>query len=97
AMFALGLCNAFYTLSFTMVKDRARPELSCVAMGMTNMLIMGISGLILQPLIGVLAHMRGQPVPDAVALSVTIIAPLLALIVLAGIGVNESRGRRRAP
>jgi len=68
-----------------------------VAMGMTNMLIMGIGGLILQPLIGVLAHVRGQPVPDAVALSVTIIAPLLALIVLAGIGVNESRGRRRAP
>lgn len=97
AMFALGVCNAFYTLSFTMVKDRARPELSGVAMGMTNMLIMGIGGLILQPLIGVLAHVRGQPVPDAVALSVTIIAPLLALIVLAGIGVNESRGRRRAP
>jgi hypothetical protein len=66
-------------------------------MGMTYRLLMGIGGLILQPLIGVLAHQRGQPVPDAATLSVTIIAPLLALVVLAGIGVNESRRLRRAP
>ena len=93
AMFFLGVFNGFYVLSFTMVKDQAPEELSGVAMGMTNMLIMGVGGVILQPLIGVLAHIRGQEVPDAITLSVTVIAPVLALVVLAGIGMGQ---RRRA-
>jgi MFS family permease len=93
AMFFLGVFNGFYVLSFTMVKDQAPEELSGVAMGMTNMLIMGVGGVILQPLIGVLAHVRGQEVPDAVTLSVTVVAPVLALVVLAGIGLGQ---RRRA-
>ena len=54
AMFVLGLFNSFYAVSFTMVKDAAPKQLSGVAMGLTNMLIVGIGGLILQPLIGVL-------------------------------------------
>lgn len=91
AMFVLGACNAFYALAFTMVKDQAPPELSGVAMGQTNMLIMGIGGLIFQPLIGVLAHLGGEDVPGAAALSVTIVAPLLAIVILAVIGV---RGRK---
>lgn len=91
AMFLLGFCNAFYALSFTMTKDRAPAELSGVAMGLTNMMIMGIGGVIFQPLIGVLAHLRGQAVPDATALSVTIVAPLLALVLLAGIRLVEGR------
>lgn len=92
AMFALGVSNAFYALAFTMVKDKAPQELSGVAMGLTNMMIMGIGGLIFQPLIGVLAHVRGQEVPDATALSVTIAAPLLAVVLLAAIGTAEARG-----
>lgn len=91
AMFALGVFNSFYALAFTMAKDKAPPELSGVAMGMTNMLIMGIGGLVFQPLIGVLAHVRGQEVPGAAALSVTIIAPLAALVILAGIGLRDAR------
>ncbi len=90
AMFALGFFNSFYALSFTIVKDKAPQRLSGVAMGLTNMLIMGIGGLLFQPLIGVLAHHRGQGVPDAAALSVTIGAPLLALLILAGIQIRAS-------
>lgn len=91
AMFVLGACNAFYALSFTMVKDKAPAELSGVAMGLTNMLIMGIGGVIFQPLIGVLAHIRGQEVPDATALSMTIVAPLLSLVLLAFIRAQDAR------
>ena len=97
AMFALGLFNAFYALAFTMVKDKAPQELSGVAMGLTNMMIMGIGGLIFQPLIGVLAHIRGRGVPDAAALSVTIIAPLLALVVLAAIRLADLRAPADRP
>ncbi|MCH9735054.1 MAG: MFS transporter [Actinomycetia bacterium] len=91
AMFLLGVFNSFYALSFTMVKDKAPAQLSGVAMGLTNMLVVGIGGLIFQPLIGVLAHMRGQEVPDAATLSVTIIAPLLALLILAVTGLQQTR------
>lgn len=91
AMFLLGVFAAFYALSFTMVKDKAPEELSGAALGLTNMAIMGIGGVILQPLIGVLAHIRGQEVPDATSLSVTVIAPILALAVLAGIGLRQAR------
>lgn len=91
AMFALGVFNSFYALTFTMTKDKAPPELSGVAMGMTNMLIMGIGGVVFQPLIGVLAHVRGEGVPGAAALSITIIAPLAALVILAGIGLRDAR------
>ena len=96
AMFVLGVFNSFYALSFTMVKDKAPTQLSGVAMGLTNMLIVGIGGLIFQPLIGVLAHARGQDVPDAATLSVTIVAPLLALLILAAAGIGKARKRGRA-
>lgn len=90
AMFVLGVFNASYVLSFSMVKAEAPQQLSGVAMGLTNMLIMGIGGLLFQPLIGVLAHVRGQSVPDATTLSVTIVAQLFALAVLA-VGTRYSR------
>lgn len=91
AMFALGVFNSFYALTFAMTKEVAPPELSGVAMGMTNMLIMGIGGLLLQPLIGVIAHARGEEVPGAAALSVTIVAPLVALMLLSVIGLRDAR------
>ncbi len=97
AMFVLGVFNSFYALSFTMVKDKAPTQLSGVAMGLTNMLIVGIGGLLFQPLIGVLAHARGQDVPDAATLSVTIVAPILALLILAAAGIGKAGKRRQAP
>jgi MFS family permease len=88
-MFVLGVVNAFYALAFTMVKGQTAESLSGVAMGLTNMLIIGIGGLIFQPLIGLLAHWRGQQVPGAVALSATIAAPLLAVAILAVAGLRK--------
>lgn len=91
AMFVLGVCDSSYAMSFTMVQDKAPRELSGVAMGLTNMMIMGIGGLIFQPLIGMLAHLRGLEVPDAAALCAIIVAQILALFILAGIGLKIPR------
>ena len=82
AMFVLGVFNSTYALAFTMVKDVSAEHLSGVAMGLTNMAIMGIGAMLFQPLIGILAHARGQEVPGATTLSVIILAQLLALAVL---------------
>lgn len=88
AMFVLGVCNSSYVLAFTMVKDEATSEMSGVAMGLTNMLIMGIGGLAFQPLLGIIAHTRGQEVPDASTLSVLIVSQVIAVAILAaGVGL----------
>lgn len=92
-MFVLGVFNAFYAVSFTMVNDAAPKQLSGVAMGLTNMLIVGIGGLILQPLIGILAHAHGLEVPDATILSITIVAQVLAVVILAVVGLVGARKR----
>ena len=92
AMFVLGLMNSSYALAFSIVKEFAPKHLSGVAMGMTNMMIMGIGGLAFQPLIGILAHVRAEGVPGATPLSVIIAAQALALVILA-IGASL----RRAP
>jgi hypothetical protein len=57
------------------------------------MVIMGIGGLLFQPLLGILAHGRGLDVPDASTLSVLIVSQLLALAIL-GVGFGLS-GRER--
>lgn len=94
AMFALGVFNASYTLAFTMVKDQTPQQLSGVAMGLTNMFIMGIGGLAFQPLIGMLAHARGQGVPSASTLGVIVVAQAVALILLAvGVWRGGESGR----
>ncbi len=93
AMFVLGFFNSFYVLAFTMVKRAAPPPLTGVAMGLTNMLIVGIGGLLLQPLIGVLGHASGQDVPGAAVLSVTIAAQVLALLILAAARLRAELSR----
>lgn len=93
AMFVLGVFNSFYAVSFTMVKDAAPTRLSGVAMGLTNMLIVGIGGLILQPLIGVLSHVRGLEVPDGTILSVTIVAQVFAVVILVVVGLAGAKTR----
>ncbi len=95
AMFVLGICDSSYAMSFTMVQDQAPKELSGVALGLTNMMIMGIGGLVFQPLIGVIAHGRGLEVPDAMALSTIIFAQVMAVIILGGIGLTIPRPHHR--
>lgn len=91
AMFVLGFFNSTYALAFTMVKDESPDHLSGVAMGLTNMAIMGIGAMLFQPLIGILAHTRGQEVPGATTLSVIIVAQLLALVILLGGRIRATR------
>lgn len=74
---AASLCGSFYFWGCL-----PGMHLSGVAMGLTNMMIMGIGGLVFQQLIGVLAHSRGQGVPGAGALSVIIGAQVVALGIL---------------
>ena len=88
AMFLLGVFNSSYALTFTMVKEQTPAELSGVAMGLTNMIIMGIGGLAFQPLLGVLAHASGQGVPGGSTLSVLIVSQLVALVIL-GVGGRQ--------
>ena len=96
AMFLLGVSNSSYALSFSMVKDKVPAALSGTAMGLTNMTIMGIGGLIFQPLLGALAHTRGQEAPDATSLSVIILAQVLALAILAAEALRTRAGARGA-
>lgn len=91
AMFVLGFFNSTYALAFTMVKDESPDHLSGVAMGLTNMAIMGIGAMLFQPLIGILAHTRGQEVPGATTLSVIIVAQLIALVILLGGRIRATR------
>lgn len=95
AMFVLGVFNSSYVLAFTMVKDLVSPELSGVAMGLTNMIIMGVGGLLFQPLLGIIASGRGHGVPDAWTLSVVVIAQFAALLLLAAaVGAARRRAQK---
>lgn len=91
AMFILGVFNSSYALAFTLVKDAAPDHLSGVAMGLTNMAIMGIGAMLFQPLIGLLAHARGEDVPGAATLSTIIVAQILALAILVGHRIRAAR------
>ena len=82
-MFTLGVLNSSYVLAFTIVKELVPKNLSGVAMGLTNMMVMGIGGLLFQQLIGLIAHHRGEGVPGSNALSVIIAAQVLAMVILA--------------
>ena len=46
------------------------------------MLIIGIGGLVLQPLIGLLADLRGQPVTEPASLLILLWAQALGLILI---------------
>ena len=59
-----------------------RREYSGTAFGFANMIIIGVGGLLLQPLIGIFAQMREREVPDADSLSIRIWAQGLALVLL---------------
>ena len=60
------MVDEIYALSFTMVKDKALVQLSGVAMGLTNMLIVGIGGLVLAAT-GVRQARKHRPGPNGVA------------------------------
>lgn len=92
-MFLCGLSSGSYALSFVLVKSQVREEDVGAAVAYANMLIIGVAGLVLQPLIGWLADLRGGAVTDPSTLSVLAWAQLLGLLLI----VPLRRFLRRSP
>ena len=81
-MFFCGIANGSYALTFVDVGSIVPPEYISAAFGFANMAILAVGGLLFQPLIGILARMRGLVVPDANALSILIWAQAVGLLLL---------------
>ena len=81
-MFLCGIANGSYALTFVIVGSAVPREYTGAAFGFANMLILTVGGLVFQPLIGILAKIRGLAVPDAGSLSVLIWAQGIALLLL---------------
>ena len=70
-------------------------EYTGAAFGFANMAILAVGGLFFQPLIGILARMRGLVVPDANALSILIWAQAIGLLLL--LRWAGARGKNHRP
>ena len=81
-MFFCGIANGSYALAFVVVGSSVPRQFTSAAFGFANMAILAVAGLLFQPLIGILARMRGFVVPDAGSLSVLIWAQAVALLLL---------------
>jgi MFS family permease len=81
-MFLCGIANGSYALTFVIVGSAVPREYTGAAFGFANMAILAVGGLFFQPVIGVLAKIRGLAVPDAGSLSVLIWAQGIALLLL---------------
>jgi MFS family permease len=79
-MFLCGIANGSYALTFVIVGASVPREFTSAAFGFANMAILIVGGLFFQPLIGILARIRGLAVPDAGSLSVLIWAQGVALL-----------------
>ena len=85
-MFFCGIANGSYALAFVVVGSSVPRQYTGAAFGLANMAILAVGGLLFQPLIGILARMRGLVVPDADALSVLIWAQAIGLLLLLTLG-----------
>jgi len=81
-MFFCGLFSGSYALSFVIARSQVADEDVGAAIAYTNMLIIAVAGLVLQPLIGLLADMRGQAVTEPAILSILLWTQILALILI---------------
>ena len=82
ATFLLGAVSSSYVLAFPLVRHEAGRGLSAPALGVANMAVMGAGCWVFQPLIGWLAGVKGEGVPDAQTLSILIWCQLVALLFL---------------
>ena len=81
-MLACGIASGSYALSFVLAKSQVSESEAGAAIACANMLIMGIGGLVLQPLIAVIAHAEGRAVTSPDALAVLIWAQGLGIVLL---------------
>ena len=94
-MLTCGLFSAAYALTFVVAGSWVRREYSGTAFGFANMIIIGVGGLLLQPLIGIFAQMREREVPDADSLSILIWAQGLALVLLIPLILRSAKNTAR--
>jgi MFS family permease len=85
-MFFCGIANGSYALTFVVVGSSVPRQYIGAAFGFANMAILAVGSLLFQPLIGILARMRGLVVPDANALSVLMWAQAIGLLLLLPLG-----------
>jgi len=81
-MLACGIASGSYALSFVLAKSQVSESEAGAAIACANMLIMGIGGLVLQPLIAVIAQAEGRAVTSPDALAVLIWAQGLGIVLL---------------
>ena len=81
-MLLCGIGSGSYPLAFVIVKSEAPQEATGAALALANMLIIAVGGLVLQPLIGILADTYGRPVTDPESLGVLLWAQGLGLLLL---------------
>jgi MFS family permease len=81
-MFFCGIANGSYALVFVVVGSSVPRQYTSAAFGFANMAILAVGGLLFQPLIGILARMRGLVVPDADSLSVLLWAQVIGVLLL---------------
>src|SRR5215468_9605940 len=81
-MLACGIASGSYALSFVLAKAQVSESEAGAAIACANMLIMGIGGLVLQPLIAVIAQAEGRAVTSPDALAVLIWAQGLGIVLL---------------
>ena len=81
-MLACGIASGSYALTFVIAKAQVPESEASTAIAFANMLIMGIGGLVLQPLIAVIAQAEGRAVTSPDALAILIWAQVLGLVLL---------------
>ena len=81
-MLACGIASGSYALTFVIAKAQVSESEAGAAIAFANMLIMGIGGLVLQPLIAVIAQAEDRAVTSPDALAILIWAQGLGLVLL---------------
>jgi len=94
AMLVCGIASGSYALSFYLVKSQVTDRETGAAVAFANMLIIGVGGLVLQPLIAVIADAEGRAVTTPNALGILVWAQGLGLILLGPL-IWSLRARRR--
>jgi len=92
-MAGLGFFNASYAMGFTLVEREAPTGMRGVALGLANMMLMGVGAMIMQPLLGWLASLRRLEVPDSLTLGVLILAEIAGVLLLVAIRPHREAAR----
>jgi MFS family permease len=85
-MLTCGFFCASYALAFVVAKSELAPADAGAGFAYVNMLVIAVGGLLLQPLIGILAEAQGRPVTEPRALAILVWAQAAGLLLLFWLG-----------